>query len=930
MNMDKGTHFYKCDFQVHTPRDLRWEGAGAQTDEERRVYAAELIGACRSKGLDAIAVTDHHDFAFFPYVKEAALNETDNHGALLPEEKRIVVFPGLELSLSSPACQAILILDANFPIENLDGVLRALSITPAASSEAKHAVISRISLDVITNFSSLYKTLNSHDILRGRYIILPNVTENGHGTLLRQSFGGYYKDMPCVGCYIDGSISRMGTGNTSIVNGENAEYGNKAVGIFQTSDNRKRNHTDLGSHSTWVKLSEPTAEALRQACLARQSRIIHTEPELPPYFVASIEVSSSKFLGEVSLDFNKQYNAIIGGRGTGKSTILEYLRWGLCDQPRDGEEDDAVQNKRDSLIDKTLKEVGGSVTVTILLNELECKVRRVGSGQIMLKMGENEFEEATEQQVRDLFPVQAYSQKQLSRVGNRVDELKRFVELPIKKNLDDIESGINDVAARIKSTYGNCIRLRETREALRGHELEISSIDKQLETLRAGLTGLSAEDQGIIAQKVKYEKEQAIVVSLEQDLLGLKGKLSELSIVVGAVPGAFDVSDLQNPGLIDDVKDKFERKFAEIRSGVAVLSSYLSEQSLKDCQESVANWENAHSKFLRVYEAAKSRASVNQAKLETIAELEGRAEVVKGQKIEKMSIVSSLGDAEADLVSLRREWRGLQEERLRIVEEQCGNLSALSSGLIIADIKGNLDTFSLTQRIKSYLGGMIIREDKVEKICNRISLSENVFEEWAKVLAEFELLALHSHEDKGDLPQTPILFECDFKELELERISSKFDTNAWVGLSLEELTFNPRFQYCSGGSGGSYINFADASAGQQATALLGVLLSQQGWPLIIDQPEDDIDSKMIDEIVKQIWSAKNKRQLIFSSHNANFVVNGDAELVICCDYRTDSSQTLGKIKYTGAIDNKLVRSEIALVTEGGEKAFRLRQKKYGF
>ena len=69
---------------------------------------------------------------------------------------------------------------------------------------------------------------------------------------------------------------------------------------------------------------------------------------------------------------------------------------------------------------------------------------------------------------------------------------------------------------------------------------------------------------------------------------------------------------------------------------------------------------------------------------------------------------------------------------------------------------------------------------------------------------------------------------------------------------------------------------------------------------------------------------------IFASHNANLVVNGDAELVIACDYRTVGDQSGGKISLQGAIDTPAVRGEITRVMEGGEKAFRLRKERYGF
>ena len=84
------------------------------------------------------------------------------------------------------------------------------------------------------------------------------------------------------------------------------------------------------------------------------------------------------------------------------------------------------------------------------------------------------------------------------------------------------------------------------------------------------------------------------------------------------------------------------------------------------------------------------------------------------------------------------------------------------------------------------------------------------------------------------------------------------------------------------------------------------------------------------EIVERIWEAKQKRQLIFVSHNANLVVNGDAELVAWCDYRTAGDQSRGTIAGEGAIDVDDVRDAIKQIMEGGEAAFNLRREKYGF
>jgi chromosome segregation protein len=83
------------------------------------------------------------------------------------------------------------------------------------------------------------------------------------------------------------------------------------------------------------------------------------------------------------------------------------------------------------------------------------------------------------------------------------------------------------------------------------------------------------------------------------------------------------------------------------------------------------------------------------------------------------------------------------------------------------------------------------------------------------------------------------------------------------------------------------------------------------------------------QIVSKIWQSKSRRQLIFSSHNANLVVNGDADLVLVCAYLNAGDQSAGHIKREGVIDVALVRDEITSVMEGGERAFRLRKEKYG-
>ena len=495
---DKGAHYHRCDFQVHSPRDRQWSGAPRVTDEDRAEYAASLIAACREKGLDAIAITDHHDMAFVRYVRNAAAQETDVEGNPLSDRERIIVFPGIELTLAVP-CQAIMLLDADFEDNRFDAVLTALAINPAAATDSKTAQTER--LENLDSLKSLKTKLDEHSWLKDRYIIFPNVSGEGQFSLLRSGMAPKYKDMPFVGGYLDGSKDRLRAGSLKILAGKEKAWGHKRIACIQTSDNRKEDHTDLGQHSSWIKWASPTAEALRQACLAQESRISDSEPSLPSVVITSISVQNSAFLGPLELSFNPQYNALIGGRGTGKSTILEYLRWALCDQPPAASDEDApdYQARRLRLIEGTLKHFGATVDVAFTVNGVPHQVRRTSKdGSVQIKVGSDELRGCTESEIRTLLPVQAYSQKQLSNVSVRLDELARFITAPIRAELGKLERQMGEQEDKLRKSFSTRQRQKTIERDIARLLLEIRSYQEQANQIRASLGGLSDADRHLL------------------------------------------------------------------------------------------------------------------------------------------------------------------------------------------------------------------------------------------------------------------------------------------------------------------------------------------------------------------------------------------------------------------------------------------------
>lgn len=934
--MDKGAHFYRCDFQVHSPRDLNWNGQGAVTRDERKAYSEELIRDCRQKGIDAIAITDHHDFAFFPYVRRASQGELDDQGNPVPAEKRVVVFPGIELTLTAPNCQALLLFDSDFPENLLQSVLVALAITPNRPEDAKHAAVVRIPESVVNGLSHLYQILNQYEYFKGRFIVLPNVTENGCGTILRAGFANFYKSMPCVGGYTDGLLPLPGTGARGIIEGKNREYGFKSIGVFQTSDNRKRNHDDIGSHSTWVKWATPTAEALRQACLARESRISQTLPLMPAVFVTSIDVSSSKFMGQFYLDFNPQYNAIIGGRGTGKSTILEYLRWSLCDLIVGSDEEDLpkYQEKRKKLIEKTL--IDATVQVNFIKNGINHSVRRkiINTNEISLKIGTGEFEVTTEDNIRDLLPIQAYSQKQLSTVGIRIDELKRLVQSPIRQELNDFNLKFDGFKADIKRCYEQKMRKKQAEAEIEKNELELKSLLEQVESLRNGLKGISDQDKETISIHKQYEIIEQLVEEWKGEIGSARGVVENIKQEISSDPAVLPIDvnlPEQEQAVITDIHTEMKRVFNDIKLALSAIDEQLDPKG-KPLIKLNALFEKSKVLFAQhkqKYETAKQESTSQETTITQIQKIEDRVKEIRRFLTEKKQGISKAGDPEEQFNNLKRSWFSAHKERADLLAEQCSKLSVLSDNNLRSILGRGRGTTGLETNLKKMLEGSSIRKEKIEDLCRRIAESADPVEEWSTILSEFEILAdiMPNGNLAMSLTGMPILSGI-FAENGLKRMAEKITNENWINLLLTQLDDLPLFEYKTRDD--EYIEFNDASAGQQATALMHVLLNQDGPPLIIDQPEDDLDNQMVSDIAALIWQAKKKRQLIFASHNANIVVNGDSELVVCCNYKITTDQSKGEIKSLGAIDIGNIRNEITKVMEGGEAAFKLRKEKYGF
>ena len=576
----------------------------------------------------------------------------------------------------------MLIFDAEFPENLFSLALTALAITPRHASEATTADVVR--LEQITTLGELRDELDKHEFLRKRYIILPNVSDGGSDTLLRTGAAPKYRAMPCVGGYLDGSIEQFGQGNHNIISGKAREYGNKRIAVFQTSDSRREDHADLGSVSTWVKWATPTAEALRQACLAQESRVSQDNPRLPSVTINSISLSNSRFLGPFDLEFNPQYSALFGGRGTGKSTILEYLRWALCDQPPPGMEEDDTPNylaRRRRLIDHTLRPLKATVEVKFEVNGVPHTVRRNSeNGELLMKIAADDMRPCSEDDVRRLLPIQAYRQKQLSDVSVRVDELLRFITAPIRAKLDAIEERLSDRGERIKETYATVRRRRVLSRTLEERQLAEISLSEQAEALRGRLTGLSESDRALLDRGKVFSGADQAIESWREGVNTFRENAKTLRRTVGSHLSGTESPPVEPEGsILREAFEEFRALLSDANDRLDELigrsDAMMSDPQTLDAGSPWRRWFEKSREFKEAYNAAVQRSSAHRQKMEQQQAIEERHQTHVRETGRVREELRSLASADETHQNEREAWENLIGERSGALDEQCVKLT---------------------------------------------------------------------------------------------------------------------------------------------------------------------------------------------------------------------------------------------------------------
>jgi chromosome segregation protein len=945
----KGKHpgavWKKTDFQIHTPRDPQWSGSphmtgGSGAEEDvRQAWMDAFIQTCVDKGLHAIAITDHHDFCFIPYAQKAIANLPDG-------SKKPWLFPGMEITCND-AVQCIALFD---PLTKWNdwvrifGLLNNINIPDGDSDKAPQAIqCGKDIADLIEKIAN-DKHLSKHSL------ILPHGGDpSDHKSIIKNGFNVRFQQLPIEGVYIDKNYHKLNGKTKRRIYGESLSWGNRRKGVISTGDNRSAGWEKLGTNTCWIRLGEPTTESIRQALLADEARIAYETPSLPSQRVLEIRVSSSLCGKSFELVINDGFTALIGGRGSGKSAILEYLRFGLGRSAIDTGTDDGAEREREKgLIEQTLAD--GFVEVILDRDGVVETWKRTYEEReyITVSVEGVEPERITIAIAQERFRARAFYQKQLSTLvkgKNAVDQITGIAAAEFLDARRQIEQDLGSAKREIKTALQETIKYWIAESEHNAAKNSVADLRRRLAAIKKKLeeSGLTPENQAILEKAPSYRSTTALFFELSElvesdssSIQTLEAELQSLDSSQWSDVVQFDEAQAMKI-FVDQAKVEVTKKIAEIKASLATIEAKRKELS------------NAFKIKADAFETQHSEAIQQQASLQTlIAEsqkLNAELQQAEARERKTESVLKLLEKNQEKLVKSRQALHEVLVKKADILKQAADKVGAVPDNFLRATAGREKQPREYIAAVQQICENQRIRdlEDKCVSHIENI-VTNDVENGWSNICDK--MLEVYRHKinsgenmEPGEHTITTIKESFAFSGSELTSaqlagIYAKIDDNKISNM----LTAAPEdfimFEY---NDRGNYIPFKQASEGQQAAALLNLLLRQEAGTLIIDQPEDDLDNKVIMSIVKLVQTTKRKRQLFLATHNPNFVVNGDADKVVAlipgADADATGVQTTNariEIEVDGAIETPDVRKTITEVMEGGKKAFELRSRKYAF
>ena len=935
----KGMRWLKCDLQMQTPADARhWAGDRLEAGQEA-VAAKAFAEACYQQRLDVVGITDHNFLSkdFIPHL-QTAFDEIERDFS-----HKITLFPGFEFEAAGVGrgVHVLCLFEPGTDLTRLDSILTECGVSYPRMNAAGQLEKSD---------KNLKEILRTTQDKYGGIVIMPHATSND-GIFDNDSIAEWlqqdqFTNPDLLAVEVPKPVHLMSAGYQRLLrSGDDCQPGWKRIrpiATLMSSDNKKLVDFDehqkptpnsIGYRYSWFKMSEPSIESLRQAFLDHESRIIlpedvttdtHPAQRVRQATIKSISIKNVAFLADQQVHFSPNMNCVIGGRGSGKSTLLEYLRIILG---KDKSKDlDYGTKERIKRVRDTLNEPRAEVEV--------CWVSADGvEDRIVWQNGSPTV------QGRDLtdpetffnsLPLRFYSQQQLNRLteskidDGSVRQAQRLLELVdgfTKNELDELADREHKLKLQIQDAFSNLRKAKTLEKDYKRLQQEHQELDRQWKA-RSEIQEDARQHQ-LLKAEARYL----------EGLAGTPGKqftdVASLAETIAASHVAFQVTDSTHAAWFrqfdDKVKAAKDSLARTIRDAVEQFEAAVEDLKTNDPAWNAIREEldQADAKFSEAC-AAKGLTTddvghlqeINQSRTKKQREIDET-----GAEIQRLK--EAAGDTGLLMQQLHQIWRDQFQKRVEAAE-RANELAVLNEGrqrFIEVSAKYQQDHKNFRELWQSFApSDGRTRLGKNWESCGETLYTLFTGQEDAE--SPWQVLEERLSVEQGS---TGPDFGSNSQEL-FQHIQDNLERWETLRCSRVQDTVDMKLFRADGSTAGS-IAEGSLSDGQRNTAALALLLAQEGGPLVIDQPEDELDSNFVfRELIPMLRKVKSKRQLIMATHNANLPVNGDAELVYAFEARDGKGEALA----CGGLDQASVTKAVLDIMEGTEEAFRRRREKYHF
>jgi ABC-type ATPase involved in cell division len=879
-----GARFIRTDLHVHSY-------GGSHDVSDSGFTPAAIIKRAAQEGLRIIAITDHNEITNVTGALQAA-NGTD-----------VVVIPGIELS--TPQGHLLVYFET---IEALQSFYGKLQFADRGTNQSRCQ-------------TAMLECLHQATSLKG-FAVLAHVDGDGGLEIVVPGYPPHKGDIvshpALVGIELRSSKSDVSFSDAD-PEPQRASFGKlrlEKLKLGQTQFLARVMFSD--SHSlaamgknaagnrkmTRMKMDSPSFEGVRIALQDADARI-RLEDEIPdsiPYLMG-MKIEGGFLDGQI-VHFSRNLNCIIGGRGAGKSTALEAARI-LSPTP-------SVNRLIDS-------EVWPETLYLVWVDE-------AGQQHTIRRRRGDDCENLDDPILGSTqFPMECYGQNETAQTSDKAEKdpsvLLKYLDQFTK--ISDFQLKDEQFRDQLLANQSAIEKAQQQVGQIPEYRKLLNSAQQQLQTLE------SANAKDIIALERKVADEKTIRETIEASLaeIGTDVKSSTLPDLVSGIYGLTKPADLKiGP-----------KEFEEIVTCVKVFEAELA---------SARSMMNAGAKTLSIQ--VKRHLDVWKAHEKDVADQidQKKKELLdKGIKLDSQYIKKLAGDEsryKKDLLTLagwEKKLKELREARIGLFRERSKTRSAIFARRTAYSVKataGLRNTLGDLSVDVKFLEGAL-SEDAETIITEAMGWRTSQVPKAALIVEQVtlpKLLIAISKNDPSPISKIASLDGSNPFSVSDAREIIRVLANDIVRFRLERCLFEdkPRItvtkKIVEGGKA-RFISkdFSRLSLGQQQSVLLALMLSSDSrYPLIIDQPEDNLDSEFIfHSLFPVLRAAKERRQIIVVTHNPNIGVLGDAEKIIAFKSTSDKSIVVAD----GSIDDAKTRGVVCQILEGAEEAFRRRAKTYG-